>query len=241
MKKNPAFGPGETYIPTEIWDLVLTCLTEDPVFLWTTCRRVSRSFKRTAEIICRRDVLPKMVVEYKAATPIRLTFGGFSSDGRNIILRDIQPDCYYERDFWNLDDILSQWRWTVGAYTGHPFDREEPEPPRYDQPLYTIHISGLVNDTELPAWSIDFDGRCIEFDWKAMLDKFFYEEAAILQRKIHLVSLTMFTPRHVSDRKAVHKLEESMPESDKSIRSPRRQHSGMVPASVIRLGHEWLG
>lgn len=184
--------PVETYLPNEIWDLVLMSLVDDPAILWTTCRHVSQSFRRTAELVCRRDVLPRIVVEYKAATPIRLTFGDFSNDGRNVILWDLQPDSHYDRDFWNLQDIISQWRWTVGAYTGHPFDRDEPEPPRYDQPLYTIHISGLVNDTELPNWSIDFQKRCIEFDWKAMFDKFFYEESAILKRKNHLVSFRTF-------------------------------------------------
>lgn len=180
---------GAVRLPNELWDLVLENLEHEPVVLWLTCRQVCRGFRDAVELAFRRNVLSKALVEYKAATPIRLTFAGFSDDGKNAILRDAEPESHYTREFWNLRDIISQWKWTVGGYTGHSLDRspQEAQPPRFDQPLYTIHLVGRVNDTVLPGLHIDFAERLIEFDWKAMFDRFYHEEAAILDRKLYLV------------------------------------------------------
>jgi hypothetical protein len=70
---------------------------------------------------------------------------------------------------------------------------------RFDLPPWTIEIGGLVNDTELPAWSFDYAKHELSFNWAGAMEAFFRESSGMRREARKLVSILCLYNKQIAN------------------------------------------
>ena len=80
------------------------------------------------------------------------------------------------------------WKGKVNWYTGGNDPGAVAEGGRFDLPPWTVEMYGMVNDTELPGWNIDYEAREISFRWKETFQCFLREREYVDKKTWDFVS-----------------------------------------------------
>ncbi|KAF2816159.1 uncharacterized protein BDZ99DRAFT_566020 [Mytilinidion resinicola] len=185
------------HVPEEIWLHILSC-SRDPNFLWSVCRRVSRSFRSHVDTIFRDKYIKETYIVFNDSIQARCvryfrvetTFDRFSEDKTRVFFKDTTEEESDEEEDEDEDDVFrrhririenkhvpQKWKEAMRWYTGPPLGSNNPkELGRVDQPPYMIRVRRDLNDTEIPGLEIDYEKREVSFDWRAMYSMFFREE-----------------------------------------------------------------
>ncbi|KAH7128793.1 hypothetical protein B0J11DRAFT_549473 [Dendryphion nanum] len=189
-------------LPPEIWIRILSH-HEDPVHLWTTCRRVSNTFLSYVDQVFADSYLRySFAIDFqlekhnlggKSQRPeIPCTFHHFSLDKQKHLahFRDPRPKKgvigpgptpKHSKDKSNAtiteyDRVIERWTERIAT--------SKPETPHYTIRLLAHHRTTiLVNDTALPDLHFNASMREISFDWRSALTLFFREQARLLYLK----------------------------------------------------------
>lgn len=78
---------------------------------------------------------------------------------------------------------LKKWKDKLESYLGAGSGIREAGG-MFHQPAHTIRVKRVVNDTELPGLSVDYEMREVAFRWCEMFQRLFSEERAIRHRII---------------------------------------------------------
>jgi hypothetical protein len=98
----------------------------------------------------------------------------------------------HSRAFYQQYERLkfNTWKDKIDKYLGADPDAKDEggqsDLPRFDLPPHQIRIKFQANDTELPNLKYDFARREISFEWEAMFDSFYAEQALLKKRKQHI-------------------------------------------------------
>ncbi|KAK0661396.1 hypothetical protein DIS24_g2656 [Lasiodiplodia hormozganensis] len=177
-------------LPIEVWVRIISCISNSNVIphVWLSCRRVSRAVRAaTEEAFLHRHLKPRTHIRFRDLGMVRdsggwkhylgltLEFDRLSEDRTRAIfsnknaIEDDDGDGEEEEEIERA--LTARWRSAMMLYQGNG------DGCRNDLPPYTIAVRQIVNDTELPGLEIDYEKREMSFDWRAMFDKLFGEEA----------------------------------------------------------------
>ena len=67
--------------------------------------------------------------------------------------------------------------------------------PLIDRPKHVINICRAVNDTEIPALTLDMKRRELSFDWRGMYARFYAEEKLFEMHQKHWVRTELLSLR----------------------------------------------
>jgi len=162
---------------------------EDLVFLWTTVRNVSTTFRAIVDDIARSQYLPNIEIHYEFERNhehhgrifflVECPYKDVSKTEANIAIFSIQTSSGSPK---MARKVLKEE--TERYNKGGIF---EPSLLGIHRPPHSVIIQGTANDTELPDFSIDYEKLELSFNWKAMLTAFCYEEKLFATKMLEWV------------------------------------------------------
>ncbi|KAF1912858.1 hypothetical protein BDU57DRAFT_521417 [Ampelomyces quisqualis] len=169
-------------LPPEIWIRVFSHHT-DPAHLWLVCRRISPALRACAEHAFAAYFLCLVQIEFqlekynlggkskRPVVPVVFDRVGKLEEKEKVWFKDKRPVSAVCEDKGQKGRI--QFQKTMQRWEENVKQRKA------EMPNYTITISGMVNDTDLPDLEIDVEKHEVCFQWKKMLHLFFREHEQI--------------------------------------------------------------
>ena len=152
-----------TSLPPELWRIVLHYLGtthEDLVFLWKTCRHVSRYFRREVEEFYVTNALPTFRLYLDITTSIR------KGKGLEIAFQDSRVGVSFNR--------VSEDRMNATFAADNTNDRENVKQlgnKSSQVPIHTLQLSSPISNGILPSLVVSNEGE-VAFNWKAYVTAF---------------------------------------------------------------------
>ncbi|KAK5124862.1 hypothetical protein LTR85_001052 [Meristemomyces frigidus] len=194
------------FLPPELWDRIVSFIPEvDSAHAWTHARLVSRHWKAQIEkqfkedyvsnpkamyvyFDCGVDYIPDEETGREMSLSMQMVFDRFDpNNGARCIFREGRTRVFSHSNRgaeWKRAWTRSKygaWRENIEMYLGE--EGGEPGDRRCDMPPFQICIAGyLVNDTELPDFSVDYRKREISFVWFGALNNHLCEASEISRR-----------------------------------------------------------
>jgi len=189
------------FLAPELWLQVLRQHT-DPLHLWLSCRQVSGTWRNEVNKIFATRYLqdPRMTelafdlgkwtkpftMHFDRFDPVHPTRCIFADNPSPFDLTNREQEApkqpSVELDLQQADFIeqmrIGQWKSLLASYdTGHLNVRRGAG--RFDEPSHTIRVKRLVNDTELPGITVDYDKREVSFRWLELFECLYREQRAL--------------------------------------------------------------
>ncbi|KAI9714162.1 MAG: hypothetical protein M1812_006490 [Candelaria pacifica] len=170
-------------LPVEVWARILQSMpynTKDQLlYLWISCRPVSKFFKEEVEFIFRDRHLPKTFIQFQTDSEYPFAGHDYGHEGEPqcewALSHISQADRSIAIFIVNEKSFIHQHSAVARRIMPQIIDEQE-WPERLFEPQHIVQIRHEANDIGIPGLSVDYEKMEMSFSWRELYSNFFAEE-----------------------------------------------------------------